>query len=281
MPMTKRFSERHELGAGATEIAVRYDAPQGVRTAILRLAKDSGMTPKTIRHHMMSVILSGFDERGAWTDYPNVWDDINNEIEECHWPKVYDIAEVLCENLNPEQRSTFQSRLNRFMVEEGIGLEMRRGEVEFRGDAPFEVVMKAAQLEAEKTGRSDTAKEIREAIRDLSVRPDPDLTGAVHHSIGALEAVAREVSGKSKPTLGPLIRRLGLPRPLDGSVEKLWGFSNERARHIREDGTISDPNEAELVATVACAVATYISKVARQKSEEEDEPIDADDLPFE
>ena len=279
--MTERFSERYGLGTEAVEISVRYDAPQGVRTAILRLAEDFGMLPTAIRRYMRSIILSGFDERGAWTDYPNVWDDINDEIQECAWPKVYDIAEVLYRRLKPEQRSAFQSRLNRFMAEEGIGLEMKEGEIEFRGDASFEVAMKVAQIEAEQTGRSDTAKEIREAIRDLSERPEPDLTGAVQHSIGALEAVAREVSGKSKPTLGPLIRRLGLPRPLDASVEKLWGFSNERARHIREGGTISDPNEAELVATVACAVATYISKVARQKSEEKDKPADADDLPFE
>lgn len=107
-------------------------------------------------------------------------------------------------------------------------------------------------------GRATAATEVHEALRDLSRRP-ADLTGAVHHSVAALECTARDVLGEPKATLGPLIPKLNLPKPLDTAVEKLWGYASNNARHLNEGGELV-VEEVELVVSIACAVSTYIAK---------------------
>ena len=101
---------------------------------------------------------------------------------------------------------------------------------------------------------------MREALKDISRRPEPDLTGGIQHAMAALEATARKVTGKPKPTLGKLVRELDLLPPLDTAVEKLWGYANaEHARHGKEGRTVGT-DEAELLVSVACAVCTFLTK---------------------
>ena len=54
----------------------------------------------------------------------------------------------------------------------------------------------------DETGLKRAANEMREALRDISRRPEPDITGAIQHAMAALEATAREATGQSNPTLG-------------------------------------------------------------------------------
>jgi hypothetical protein len=58
-------------------------------------------------------------------------------------------------------------------------------------------------------------------------------------------------------TLGQLISELNLPKPLDQAVEKLWAFSSEYGRHLRE-GELPHDDEAELVVSIACAVCVFL-----------------------
>ena len=74
--------------------------------------------------------------------------------------------------------------------------------------------------------------------------------------MAALECHPRVTGGK-KQTLGQLVSELGLPKPMDEALQKLWGFASEQGRHIQEG---RDPRfeEAELVVTVASAVSLYL-----------------------
>ena len=94
---------------------------------------------------------------------------------------------------------------------------------------------------------------------DASRRPQPDVTGALQHSLAALECVMRDVCGDPKATLGTLLaRNKGLiPAPLDQGVEKIWGFASEQGRHLRE-GREPSIEDAELAVHVAAAVALYL-----------------------
>lgn len=107
-----------------------------------------------------------------------------------------------------------------------------------------------------------TAKsEIREALLDLSRRPQHDITGAIQHSLACLECVCREVSGDKKATLGELIKRNPgiIPKPLDIAIEKLWGYSSEKGRHLRE-GLSPEFLEAELIVEISAAISVYLGK---------------------
>lgn len=107
------------------------------------------------------------------------------------------------------------------------------------------------------TGRTVAANELKEAIRDIFRRPDPDISGAIQHAIAGLEAVARDITGKPKPNLGALVPSLQLPGDLEEAVLRLWRYSSENARHGRE-GSVTNLHEAKLVVTIACAVSIFL-----------------------
>lgn len=141
----------------------------------------------------------------------------------------------------------------------GIGWEMQDGQITFRGPEAFADDTKETVALLTETGRQRAANEIHEALRNISRRPEPDVTGAIQQVIAALESTAREVTGQPNRTLGQLVRYFGLPAPLDAAVEKLGGYAFDGARHVRE-GQAADTAEAELLVSIACAVCTFLSR---------------------
>jgi hypothetical protein len=259
--MSKRFSNRHGYRGSEQEITVREDAPEGLRFAIPLIAQDAGMTPTAMRRTICAILLVRPDPSN-WSDYPNVWEEVNALVEDCPWFKVYDIAEGLYTafaHYDPDRASEFQDRLNELFRENGIGWQMTEGQIVYRGSEAFTEATREATVILAQTGRSAAANEVHEALADISRRPKPDVTGAIQHSIAALECTARDVTGEPNLTLGRLVPRLALMPPLDTAIEKLWGYASERARHIREGQTVSS-EEAELVVGVACAVCTFLSR---------------------
>jgi hypothetical protein len=184
----------------------------------------------------------------------------------------YDVAEAFYADASSSSgahngsATEFENKLNEVLHEQGIGWKMERGQIVYRGEQPFEQAVASARLALEQSKRSTAQNEVAEALRDLSRRPSPDRTGAIQHSMAALECVARDISGDPKPTLGALLSihgsRLAIPRPLDEAVEKAWGYASEVGRHLRE-GREPPPEEAELVTTVCAAVVTYLVKKTR------------------
>jgi hypothetical protein len=259
--MAERFSDRHGYRGAEQEIAVRDDAPEGFRFAIPLIAQDAGMSPKAMRRIVCQVLLVR-PNPSNWSEYPNVWDEVNALIETCPWFKVYDIAEALYAVFAiqyPDNAASFQDRLNQYFRENGIGWQMTDGRIVYRGSEAFADATREAAAVLRQTGRSAAANEIHEALQDISRRPTPDVTGAIQHAIAALECTARDVTGEPNLTLGRLVPRLKLAPPLDAAVEKLWGYASDRARHIRE-GQVVVTEEAELVVSVACAVCTFLIK---------------------
>ena len=78
--------------------------------------------------------------------------------------------------------------------------------------------------------------------------------------MGALEAVARDLAGDPKATLGKVLKRNPdlLPKPLDTAVSQLWGYASTEARHVQE-GREPNRKEAELLVGLAAAMATYLT----------------------
>jgi hypothetical protein len=259
--MPERFSNRHGYRGAEPEISVREDAPEGLRFAIPLIAQDAGMTPSVMRRTICAVLLQR-PNPSNWSEYPNIWEEVNELIGDCPWFRVYDIAEAIHAAFSAQFSNgadIFQDRLNGYFRESGIGWQMNEGRIVYRGSETFAETTREAAVVLTRTGRVVAANEIHEALADISRRPRPDVTGAIQHSIAALEGTARDVTGEPKLTLGRLVSRLALASPLDTAVEKLWGYASERARHIREGQSVSS-EEAELVVSVACAVCTFLSK---------------------
>ena len=262
--METRFSGRHGYRGPEQEISVREDAPDDLRYAIPQIAEDVGMTPTPMRRVVCRVLRVRPDPMNR-SEHPNVSDEVNALISECPWFRVYDIAEALHSALSPrypDRAAAFEEQLNDVFLDKGIGWQMTDGEIVYRGSDTFSETTRQADEVLADTGHAAAANEIREALRDISRRPKPDVTGAIQHAMSALECTAREVTGKRKLTLGRLVPHLDLTPPLDAAVDKLWGYASERARHIREGQSVTT-EEAELVVTLACSLCTFLSRRSR------------------
>ena len=262
--MTDRFSDRQGYRASNVPITIREDAPPALRAAVPLIARDAGMRPASMRELICEVFLV-MPDPDNWSEYPNIWNEVARLMEEASWYKVYDVAEVLYAALveytmpDTEPADEFERRLNDFLMENGIGWELRNGQITWRGSEVFAKSTHEVPEQLDDSGHTRAANELREALLDISRRPEPDVTGAVQHAMAALEATAREVGNEPNLTLGKLVPLLELPAPLDQAVHKLWGFASDRGRHIREGQAIEEA-EAELVVAVAGALCAFLAQ---------------------
>ena len=262
--MIERFSHREGHRPTAAQITVREDAPPALRGAIPMIAKEAGMRPSAIRRVICQVLLVP-EDLDNWSEYPNIWGEVVQLINDARWYQVYDIAEALYPEFDitfdsqPQPGARFQQRLNDFLVENGIGWQLQDGKITRRGSEAFDRSTHEVPKRLEESGFQRVANEMREALRDISRRPQADITGAIQHAMAALEATAREVAGQPNPTLGKLIPALNLPAPLDQAVHKLWGYASEYGRHIREQQDV-DHAQAELIVTVAGSLCAFLAQ---------------------
>jgi hypothetical protein len=265
------FSRRHGYSGQVAPITVREDAPEALRHAVAQIAAEEGLDTPSDQREVICRVLRVMPDRNNWSEYPNIAGEVADRITSCPWYRVYDIAEAFYAKLSVLQRygsksgsaTEFESKLNEVLYEHGIGWKMERGQIVYRGDQPFEQTVASARQALQQSNRSTAENEVAEALSDLSRRPTPDRTGAIQHSMAALECVARDISGDPKQTLGALLKShgatLSIPRPLDTAVEKAWGYASEVGRHLQE-GREPSADEAELVTTVCAAVVTYLVK---------------------
>lgn len=256
-----RFSRRYGHHPEEAEITVRDDAPDDLRFAILAIARDVlRVKPSTLRDIVCRELRTRPDPSN-WSEYPNVLSEVEELVQCCEWFRVYDIVEAIYDFASRRfEAEPFEVAVNDFFREKGIGWQLKNGRVETRGEQTFEAVLHEAE-ESLVNAELPTAKsELAEAIQDMSRRPDPDLSGAVHHAMAALECVAGHASGDSRSTLGEVMKRNpGLfPRPLDEVVAKCWGFSSEKARHGKE-GRELEYGEAQLVVGLCATLVTYLA----------------------
>jgi hypothetical protein len=258
------FSRRFGYRGPEAEITIREDAPDTLRQAIISIAEGLGLSPSNMRLGTCSV-LRVLPDPNNWSEYPNVYSEVQSLIGNCPWYKVYDIAEEFYDRLHgmrPGKATEFEQVLNEVFREDGIGWAMENGRIVARGSEAFSAVPRQAVEMLREAGRITAAGEIHEAIQDLSRRP-PDKTGAIQHAMAALECVARDATGQPSKTLGKIIAdhraQLKIPRPLDEALEKLWGYASETGRHLRE-GLEPSFEDAELVVTVSAAVGIYLAR---------------------
>ena len=183
--MGSRFSARYGYRAPEREIYVREDAPEGLRDAIPQIAEDLGMRPASMRRVVCRTLRVRPDPSN-WSEYPNVADEVNDLISECPWFRVYDISEALHVALaqrSSDQAEAFEAQLNDVFLEMGIGWQMTDGDIVYRGSATFTETTRQADETLADTGYTAAAKEIQEALHDISRRPEPDVTGAIQHAM--------------------------------------------------------------------------------------------------
>lgn len=263
--MNEKFSIKHGfLDSKEAEITIRNDAPHEFRGVLIDLAYECGYGPTSLRS-LVCKILRKRPDGNNWSAYPNIDDEVHLLVDDCEWYRVYDIVEAISQSMKEVPYSfnvdEFESEINSYFMENGIGWQIIDGNIEVRGPELFEKIVQTSKNLLKETSRDTAHKELHEALIDLSRRPTPDITGAIQHSMASLECVARSVCGDQKASLGDILKRHKnlIPHPLDEAVKKAWGYASENARHIRE-GREPTFEEAELIVGICAAVTNYLAR---------------------
>ncbi|WP_082547614.1 hypothetical protein [Rhodanobacter sp. Soil772] len=267
-----RFSERNGLYPPDAEITARHEAPEALRATLIGLAYRSGLKPSDLRRLVCDALFLAPDANN-WSETPNIDEEVRGYLRDCDWFHAYDIIEIIYRYLVTHPNigaflgdvsglhghALFEGELNRYFRFSGLGWQLSNGIIEYRGTEVFEDTLQDAAKQLNAVNRHTSAYELHEAIRDLSRRPEPDVTGAIQHAMAALECVARDV-GESKDTLGTIVsrRRDLFPAPLDIVVEKAWGWSSNFGRHLQE-GKSPSIEEAELLVGISGSLCRYFA----------------------
>ena len=190
------FSERHGYHGTDVEITTREDAPEEVRAAVLMLGYAAGMGPGGMRDTICEVLLKRPDPNN-WSP-GNIENEVHRLIDDAPWYKVYDIAErihaeIARDDYTGTKQAEYARRLTQFFREHGIGWQMEEGRIVFRGSEAFTLATRDAVAVMQNAGMPTAAQEIHESLKDISRRPNADVTGAIQHAMASLECVAREI----------------------------------------------------------------------------------------
>lgn len=257
--MNELFTNRMGINIPVAEIIVRNDAPEAFRSYLLVIMKQyCGL--KRIREIVCAATKEAPDS-GNWSENDFMNNEIQSVVLNCSWHRIYDIIELFYNRIENSQRAQFEQEINDYFIEKGIGWKMICGKIETRGDETFEADLVEAETVLSERNLSTSKTEMKEAIADLSRRPNPEITGALQHSLAALECVCREITSDRGMTLGKLISKHPdiIPSPLNIVIDKIWGFSSEQGRHLQE-GRVPEYEEAELLVHLSAAVCSYLCK---------------------
>lgn len=253
------FTNRMGIEIPQSPITVRNDAPYAFRNYLFQLMRKYEPSLKKIRAYVCFVTKEAEDPNN-WGENEFMKNEIQTIIENCPWYRIYDIIEYFYTNLRVN-KAEYAKDINDYFIEKGIGWKFNNGFIETRGEEAFEQKIAEVVGILGYEGFLTSQNEIHEALKDMSKRPTPDITGSVQHSIAALECLCREITGDKKATLGKLINDNPniVPKPLDNVIKEIFGFASEQGRHLREGGA---PNyeEAELVVHLSASLCTYLTK---------------------
>src|SRR5437879_3733855 len=89
----KPFSKRHGYSQ-PKEIGVWEDAPEPLRHFVLDTALEMGVAPSPLRDIVCGVVRVR-PNPGNWSEYPNIWSEVEEHVYGCEWFKFYDFLEKL------------------------------------------------------------------------------------------------------------------------------------------------------------------------------------------
>jgi hypothetical protein len=256
------FPDRYKLRQ-TQPVTIREDAPGNVRHGIFSIVSMTAIKPSLLRRLVCKRLL--VRENTQIVEDHRILAEVDDMLTGCIWYHVYWLLEDVYAELSTRSSllaDEFATRINTYFGETGVGWELLNGTLQVRGGAGLDYALQTALEALERTGRQTAHEQLQEAMKDLSRVPEAEVTGAVQHSIAALECVARDLVGDPQITLGKLVKRYPdlMPTTLATVVDKVFGFASNEARHL-EEGKKIDFCEAELVVSLSAAVITYLLRL--------------------
>jgi len=274
------FSSRYGYSEQPSGGLIREDAPEAVRIGFLYRARPR-LETNGLRE-LVCYVLGRRPDPSNWSE-PNVHAETENLIFDAPWYRFYDIVEATIAEyrsrdrrrlppvqslISGESASTdvdqLVDELNSLFYRENLAWHIVDDRVTLRTGVVSDVIVGAALKSLDEADRVTAASELQKAMRALSQRPEPDTRDAVRFAAGAMEALARDVTGDRRATLGQILkahRKSGtlLHEPLMEALEKCWGYANDVARHVDET-KVPTIEEAILVVGLVASAIAYLGR---------------------
>lgn len=196
-------------------------------------------------------------------------------VEQCEWYTFFDICVLLAaffdtedwKQQHPEKnKNAFQERINQAFADNCIGYELRNGEVERIGPPYVDAVVSQARQVLQDPDYAGSNEQFEKAIGFLNERPNPDTANCVKDAIGAVEGLARIVTGNDNLILSKILDleplKSKIPGTLRQMMHKLYAYRGdaEGAAHGQTSIGQITVEEAELALGVSASCMIYLAK---------------------
>jgi hypothetical protein len=187
-------------------------------------------------------------------------------LRTCPWWAFYDVCELTVEHLRGRSASSydFEAEANRLFEEECLGWRVRDGLVERAGTEESERLLDETREFLKDARFAGPEEQFAKAVRALSVRPEPDTANCVKDAVGALEGVARIVTGKPSAVLPKIVADLKGKKILHPTLAKCFeglyayrGDAEGAAHGAVTDVPVPLP-EAEMALNTSAALVIYL-----------------------
>ena len=197
---------------------------------------------------------------------------------EADWFTFLDGCEIIIRGFSDAVKKTREARgvAERFMKDvndlfqsHGLGYEIRNGRVERIGSTFVDRGVARAFVLLQDPRFKGPEEQFQRALGAFNRKPEPDRANAVKDAVGALEGVARVITGDLKSTLADLLKanqalKQLIPQPLRVLVEKLYAYRGEKegVAHGQTSLLAVKDEEAELVIGMCASIIILLAKKA-------------------
>lgn len=255
------FSERAGTSPEPPPRVTREEAPEALRALLLELLIDDWGTFESYKE--ICRLIGRLPHPDIAGDHRARRDTIEL-VSTIPWYVVFDLLEAV------GRRGRHDATINACFLRCGLGYEISNGRIELLDRAARELGVDAAPIEATEmlAGKFAPVREqyVR-AIDALNQRP-ADLEKAVSESLGALEAVARIITGEKD--FGAAVQAAFKERKHGGALQKslqqLYGWSSQLpgARHGRhEEPDVTYDEASYAVRAVGAAIVLLVTGASR------------------
>lgn len=217
-----------------------------------------------------------FDE-GVYEGEDEDKNHLSRLLQDVDWFTFFDACEVIIRAVSGDAKTRdarevterFMKDVNDLFHSHGLGYEIRDKRVERIGATFVDRGVARARVLLADPRFAGPDEQFGRAVEAFSRRPEPDCANAVKDAVGALEGVARIVSGDVKATLAGLLKtnqRLKelISPPLVLLLEKVYAYRGDRegVAHGQTVPLQVGVEEAELMIGYCASSIIYLAKKA-------------------
>jgi hypothetical protein len=206
---------------------------------------------------------------------PHAWGKLKEVVEKCQWDSFLDSCVVLSYYLDDSTwKASYPSLTGKILTKEintifsdnSIGYELRENKIEKIGPPFVDKVVAQVRQILEHPDYGGPNEQFEKAISFLNQLPNPDTANCVKDAIGAVEGLARIVSGNNKLILSKILDseqfRSEIPATLREMIQKLYAYRGdaEGVGHGQTSKGQIPIEEAELALGASASCMIYLAK---------------------